>query len=72
MKALSVSTLLLLSILAAVPASAGPVVFDNYPVNGTIDAWTINYGFWVSDSFTLASTSTVTGVNFGVWLPYSR
>src|SRR5271157_155462 len=48
------------------PASAG-IVFDNYPINGTIDAWTINFGYWVSDSFTIASPALVTGVNFGSW-----
>jgi hypothetical protein len=47
--------------------SAG-VIVDNYPVNGTIDAFTINFGFEVSDSFTLNAPATVRGVNFGVWL----
>jgi hypothetical protein len=37
------------------------------PVNGNNDAWTINSGFQVADSFTLSADSTVTGVNFGVW-----
>jgi hypothetical protein len=31
-------------------------------------AWTIDYGYSVSDSFTLNSGATVTEVNFGVWL----
>jgi len=48
------------------PASAG-IVFDNYPINGTIDSWTINFDYWVSDSFTIASPTLVTGVNFGSW-----
>jgi hypothetical protein len=50
-----------------IPATAG-VIFDNYPINGGITAWTINNGFAVSDSFTLASGATANGVNFGVWL----
>jgi hypothetical protein len=37
------------------------------PDNGTINAWTINFGFEVEDSFTLATTATVTGVSFGGW-----
>jgi PEP-CTERM motif len=48
------------------PAPAA-VLYDNYPINGTIDAWTINFSLLVADSFTLASGSTVTGVNFGAW-----
>ena len=30
--------------LAAVPASAQDL-YDNGPINGTIDAWTINFGY---------------------------
>jgi hypothetical protein len=29
-----------------------PVIYDNGPYNGTTDAWTINFGFATSDSFT--------------------
>jgi hypothetical protein len=50
----------------AAPASAG-VLYDNGPINGGIIAWTINEGFAVTDSFELATNSTVTGVNFGAW-----
>jgi hypothetical protein len=28
----------------------GPIVYDNGPVNGQVDAWTINFGFSVSDT----------------------
>ena len=48
------------------PASA-TVLYDNGPLSGAVDAFTINYGFSVSDSFTLTQAATVTGVNFGVW-----
>jgi hypothetical protein len=43
------------------------VLYDNGPINGTTDAWTINYGFVIGDSFTLLNNSTVGGFNFGVW-----
>jgi hypothetical protein len=33
---------------AAVPAMA--FIYDNGPVNGQVDAWTINFGFAISDS----------------------
>lgn len=52
--------------LAAVPASA-QVLYDNGPINGTVDAWTINFGFVIGDSFTLLNSSTVGGFNFGAW-----
>ena len=44
------------------------VLYDNGPFNGTIDAWTINSGFQVADSFPLSGSSTLTGVNFTAWL----
>ena len=50
--------------LAAIPAWAD---YSNGPINGTTDAWTINFGYTVSDTFTLTSAATVTGVSFGVW-----
>jgi PEP-CTERM motif len=55
-------TLLCLA-LAAIPAWAD---YENGPINGTTDAWTINFGYVVSDTF-VADASTVTGFMFGVW-----
>ena len=49
--------------LAAVPAWAN---YDNGPINGTTDAWTINFGYIVSDSY-VSDGSTVTGFQIGVW-----
>jgi hypothetical protein len=40
-------------VLAVAPAMAD--TYSNGPFNGTADAWTINFGFSVSDSFTLAA-----------------
>ena len=52
--------------LAVIPVAA-QTLYSNGPVNGTTDAWTINFGFVVSDTFTLGAASTVTGVNFYAW-----
>jgi hypothetical protein len=52
---------------ASISAGQGAVLYDQGPINGGIDAWTINFDFAVTDSFTLSQASTVTGVNFGVW-----
>src|SRR5271169_4602086 len=48
--------------LAIVPAWA----YDNGPINGTTDAWTINFGYVVSDSYK-SDGSYITGLLFGVW-----
>ena len=49
--------------LAVIPAMAD---VNNGPINGTTDAWTINFGYVVSDQYT-ADNMTVTGFMFGVW-----
>jgi hypothetical protein len=57
--------MLLVAVAAVLPASAG-TVYDNGPINGTSDAWTINFGFVVSDTFSVSGgTSTITGLVFG-------
>jgi hypothetical protein len=53
--------------MLAVPASATNILYDNGPINGTITAWTLNYGYQVSGSFNLSGTSTVEGANIGLW-----
>jgi hypothetical protein len=51
--------------LAAIPAMAD---YNNGPINGTTDAWTINFGYVVSDTFaTGVGDTSVTGFSFGVW-----
>jgi len=66
MKMRTVALTILCLTLAGIPASAQNWSYDNGPINGTTDAWTINFGFLVSDSF-VAQGSNVTGLSFGVW-----
>jgi hypothetical protein len=54
--------------LAAVPAMAQNDLYNNGPVNGTVDGYTINFGFTVSDSFHLSSSATVDNMSFWAWL----
>jgi len=62
------SLTLLLVALAAVPAMA-QVVYSNGPTNGNTDAWTVNFGFTVSDTFTTTLANTqITGVTFAAWM----
>lgn len=59
---------LLLIAFATMPAAAQSDIYDNGPTNGTTDAWTINFGFAVSDSFTLSSYNQIDSFNFAAWL----
>ena len=43
-------------------------VYDNGPINGDVNAWTINFGYSVSDSLEILRTSQVSGISFGAWL----
>ncbi|MGO9547589.1 MAG: hypothetical protein ACLPPF_22705, partial [Rhodomicrobium sp.] len=67
---IAVLTLLGLA-LAAVPAAAQVQrdIYNNGPVNGTTDAWTINFGYVVSDTFTFTDLTGyfVDQFSFGVW-----
>ena len=47
----------------------GNDLYDNGPINGSIDAWTINFGFVVSDTITLGNgNGPIQGMTFGAWL----
>jgi hypothetical protein len=71
-RAASFLSLLLLSlVLILVPASA-QVIYDNGPVNGTVDAWTINFGYVVSDTLVCCKVDSpggdvMTGFDFWAW-----
>ena len=43
-------------------------IYNNGPTNGTVDGWTINFGFVVSDSFTLFRDEQAVGFSFAAWL----
>lgn len=54
--------------LAAAPAIA-QTVYSNGPINGNVDAFTINFGFVVSDTFNVTNNNTtISGMSFGAWL----
>ena len=53
-------------LIAAATASAG-TLYENGPVDDDADAWTINQGYVVSDTFTLGANSIVRGFDFTVW-----
>jgi hypothetical protein len=60
---------LCLVLTIALPLAAQQTLYENGPINGSVDAWTINFGFIVSDTFTISGgTSTVNGMSFGAWI----
>ncbi|MFZ0312806.1 MAG: PEP-CTERM sorting domain-containing protein [Candidatus Korobacteraceae bacterium] len=64
----SLSLLASCLMLSAVPA-ASQVIYSNGPTNGNTDAWTINFGYIVSDTFNVSSNgTTITGATFAMWL----
>jgi hypothetical protein len=77
-RAAAISLLMTLCLMVmVVPASAGDNLYDNGPVNGQVDAWTISrdmtgftYNYYVSNAFSLASGGpyNVTGFDFWAWL----
>jgi hypothetical protein len=68
MRIASLSLLALCLTLAAVPAMA-QTIYSNGPTNGNTDAWTVNFGFVVSDTFnTNAPDTSVTGLSFATWM----
>ena len=66
----SVACLPLLALcLAVVPAVAQNDLYDNGPINGTVLGWTINFGFAVSDQFTLGGDSVVDAIGSALGVP---
>jgi PEP-CTERM motif len=62
---LSMLTILCLT-LAVVPAAAD-TLYNNGAWNGDNDAWTINFGFSVSDSFSVANNSLIQDLHLVYW-----
>jgi len=64
---LTLLTMIAFVVVAVIPAAA-QILYENGPINGNTDAWTINFGFDVSDTFTISTgSSTITGLSFGAW-----
>jgi hypothetical protein len=63
----SLALLTIACLMLAVAPAMADTLYSNGPYNGTTDAWTINFGFSVSDSFTVVSNSTITGLDFVYW-----
>lgn len=58
----------LVCVVSTVPAAAQEDLYDNGPTDGFGSGWTINFGFAVSDRFTLGGAQAAGGVQFAAWL----
>lgn len=55
--------------LTAVPALAQGNAYDNGPLNGEAEAFTINFGLSVSNSFTVSNNNgNIGGMDFVAWV----
>ena len=52
------------------PASAS-IIYDNGPINGTIQGYTISAGLAVADSFVSDGPATITAFDAGIWVDYA-
>lgn len=65
---LTLLAMMTFAVVTVIPAAA-QTLYENGPINGNTDAWTFNFGFTPTDSFTISGgSSTVTGLSFGAWL----
>jgi len=55
------------AVLMAGSAAAIPPIYSNGAGNGTIDSFTINFGFEVANSFTAHNADVATGMGFETW-----
>ena len=67
MRTASFSLLTILCLMLAVDPAMADTLYDNGPYNGTTDAWAIDYGSAVSDSFTVLFDSEITGFHMVYW-----
>lgn len=66
-KHLSLLTVAILGGLNMSAPAAANILYNNGPINGTIGGWAISDTGAITDSFTLTSASTLTGVSLGLW-----
>ena len=69
MRCASFSLLTILCLMLAVAPAMADTVYSNGPYNGTAYAWTINFGYAVSDSFTVPQNwyGYIDGFHFVYW-----
>jgi hypothetical protein len=56
-----------LALAASAGAASAAVIYDNGPLSAATDGFTINFGYAIEDSFTVATNTTATGADFVSW-----
>jgi hypothetical protein len=54
-------------LVAAAGQSSAGLVYDDGPVDATQSAWTVNFGYSVSNTFTVSSATSLTGAQIALW-----
>ncbi len=67
MRIASLSLLTVCCLMLAVAPAMADTLYSNGGPNGTTDAWTINFGFSVSDSFSVAANSSIQDLHIVYW-----
>jgi len=67
MRIASLSLLTVCCLMLAVAPAMADTLYSNGAFNGTADAWTINFGFAVSDSFTVPGGASIEDLHFVYW-----
>src|SRR5664279_268271 len=67
MRTTLLSLITILCLMLAVAPAMADTLYSNGTYNGTNDAWTINFGFSVSDSFTAPGGSQIGGLSLVYW-----
>ena len=67
MRIASLSLLAVCCLMLAVSPAMADTLYNNGAYNGTTDAWTINFGFSVSDSFNVAANSSIEDLHIVYW-----
>ena len=67
MRTASFCLLTILCLLLAVAPAMADTLYSNGPYNGTTDAWSINFGFSVSDSFTAPGEADIEDLHIVYW-----
>jgi hypothetical protein len=63
----SLSLLTIVCLVLAVSPAMADTLYSNGAYNGTNDAWTINFGFAVSDSFNVPTNSSIEDLHIVYW-----
>lgn len=57
-----------IALIGGARTEAGTLVYDNGPINGTINAVTINESYEVSDTFTVTAPTQLVSAQIGLWV----